>query len=443
MNETLLTYSINKISSLKHYYEVEKENIKQTSEKEKKKHIIGAMIDNYLSLLAFSNEDLKKDEHFLWMEKEASKFIEKIEVFKEGKSKRVSFRFLSEDIAKAVGNISEESRLYDQFEEMPDILGSTMLIMLITRFEEFFTFFLSTLYVKYPEKYLNNQQLAFSEIQSGDIEEIKKNLVKREVEAKMRENFKEWFKIYSSHGLSKSSFENDLVTLEEIYARRNVLVHNSGIVNASYLNSVSNSCEKEGNKLAVDENYMNSAFNTVNRIVVLMMIEASKLNKNNKDKYLKRIFVSLFNMLRSEEFAVCEPAYGELYEKRDLNTEIKIMSKINKWICIIALRGKEEVEEEIKAFDVSALNSMFKMAKEILLENYETANKLLEGLIKTKEILSSAIEEWPLFRWYRQSEQYSVLKLKFPEDFKLESTEIEQQNRKNLDKQEYIDSNKN
>ncbi len=442
MNEQLLTYSINKISSLKHYYEVEKENIKQTSEKGKKKHIVGAMLENYLSLLASSNEDIKKGDSFLWMEKEASKLIEKVEVLKEGKSKRVSFRFLSDDIAKAVGNISEESRLYDQFDEMPDILGSTMLIMLITRFEEFFALFLSTLYAKYPEKYLNNQQLAFSEIQSGDIEEIKKNLVKREVEAKMRENFKEWFKIYGSHGLRKTSFENDVVTLEEIYARRNVFVHNSGIVNAAYLNSVSNSHKKEGTKLSVDENYINTAFNTINRIVVLMMIEASKLN-NNKCIYLERIFVALFDLLISEEYAVCEPAYGELCEKSDLNTEIKIMSKINKWICIIALRGKEEVEEEIKAFDVSALNSMFKMAKEILLGNYETANRLLESLIKNKEILTSAIEKWPLFRWYRQSEQYSTLKQQFPEDFKLESAEIEQQNRKDLDKQEYIDSNNN
>lgn len=219
------------------------------------------------------------------------------------------------------------------------------------------------------------------------------------------------------------SFEHDLSILSEIYARRNIIVHNSGMVNSQYLKFVPKSKAKLGEKLFVDETYMKTAFDTIYRIIILMLIESSKLNEKNEDEYLESIFTVLFDFLLRQKYEVCEPAYAELSKKNGLNAEAKLMSQFNRWICIIAEKGLHEVEEEIKNFDVSALSDIFKLAKEILLKKYDVANRLITKLLSNGEIASNIIEEWPLFMWYRASEQFKKIKEKFQDKFGLEREE--------------------
>ena len=424
MFEQLLKHSLDRITSLEHYYETESLNVIRVSEEGKSKHMLGAMIDDFLRHLARSNEQERNSEQFRKFEKRVSKHIEVLETTEDENTKKIAYRFLSEDDAKKAGNIKEERTLYYQYAEMPSIHGCSVLMMLVTRFEEFISNYLSELYIQFPHKYLDNQQLSFSEISSANIEEIKKNLVLREVDLKMRESYKEWFKIYTSHGMTCNLFEQDLSTLSEIYARRNIFVHNSGVVNPTYLLAVPNSKAKLGEKLSVDDTYMKTAFETVYRIIFLMLIESSKLNKKNEDKYLLNIFTTLFDFMLRGKYTVCEPAYAALSKRDILNTEIKFMSQFDRWICIIAEKGLPEIEAEIKAFDVSALSDLFKLAKELLLAEYDTANVLISKLLTSDEIPSTIVEEWPLFMWYRESEQYKKLKEQLPDKFGLEREEI-------------------
>ena len=427
MFEQLLKYSLDRISSLERYYETEAQNVMHVSEEGKSKHMLGAMIEDFLRHLARSNEQERSSEQFKKFEKRVSKHIEVLETSEDENTKKIAYRFLSEEDANKAGNIKEERTLYYQYAEMPSIHGCSVLMMLVTRFEEFISHYLSELYIQFPHKYLDNQQLTFSEISSANIEEIKKNLVLREVDLKMRESYKEWFKIFKAHGMTCNTFEQDLSTLSEIYARRNIFVHNSGIVNPSYLLAVPDSKAKLGDKLSVDDSYMKTAFETVYRIIFLMLIESSKLNKKTEDKYLLNIFTTLFDFMLRGKYTVCEPAYAVLSKKEVLNTEIKLMSQFDRWICIIAEKGLAEIESEIKAFDVSALSDLFKMAKEILLTEYNTANVLLSKLLTSDEIPSTIIEEWPLFMWYRESEEYKRLKEELPDKFGLEREEISEQ----------------
>ena len=199
------------------------------------------------------------------------------------------------------------------------------------------------------------------------------------------------------------------------------------MVNPTYLLAVPNSKAKLGEKLSVDDTYMKTAFETVYRIIFLMLIESSKLNKKNEDKYLLNIFTTLFDFMLRGKYTVCEPAYAALSKRDILNTEIKFMSQFDRWICIIAEKGLTEIEAEIKAFDVSALSDLFKLAKELLLTEYETANVFLSKLLTSDEIPSTIVEEWPLFMWYRESEQYKELKEQLPDKFGLEREEIAEQ----------------
>ena len=209
MFEQLLKHSLDRITSLEHYYETEALNVLRVSEEGKSKHMLGAMIEDFLRHLARSDEQERGSEQFKKFEKRVSKHIEVLETSEDENTKKIAYRFLTEEDAKKAGNIKEERTLYYQYAEMPSIHGCSVLMMLVTRFEEFISNYLSELYIQFPHKYLDNQQLTFSEISSANIEEIKKNLVLREVDLKMRESYKEWFKIYTSHGMTCNLFEQD------------------------------------------------------------------------------------------------------------------------------------------------------------------------------------------------------------------------------------------
>lgn len=427
MNIALLRYSLERISSLEHYYEAEAKNVLRVAKKGKSQHSVGAMIEDYFMCLANLSEKELSTEEFKKFEKKVLKHIEVASVTEGNNSKSITYRFLSEEQAEKAGNLKEEKRLYYQYAEMPLIHGCSTLMMVVTRFEEFISNYLSELYTRFPHKYLDNQQLSFSEICSADIKEIKKNLVLREVDYKMRESFKEWFKLFTSHGLSCKLFEEDLSVLSEIYARRNIIVHNSGIVNPSYLAAVPDSGQKLGDRLSVNEEYVKTVFDTIYRIIILMIIESSKLNKDNKDEYFAGVFDVLFEYLLRGKYKVCEPAYAELSIKEGVNSEVQLMSKVNRWICIIAEKGLNEVESEIQSFDVSTLNDSFKMAKHVLLKDYDATNIILKRMLKNDESYSSCIEEWPLFMWYRESDQFVQLKEELPNLFGIERKEVSEQ----------------
>ena len=426
MFESLLSYSLDRMSSLAHYYENEAKNVMRISKRGMKQHSIGASLDVYFSCLMDPDDEKRKSESFLKFEKEMKKYVDVVKIIKENSGITVLYRFKSKEVGKRNGNIKEERRLFSQFADMPSIHGAASLMMAVTRFEEFISNYLAELYTAFPQKYLNNQTLSYSEIQSSNIEDIKDVIVRREVDAKMRESFKEWFKLFASHGVKCKSFESDLNSLAEIYARRNIYVHNSGKVNPSYLLAVPHSKAKDGERLSVDGSYIQFVFNTFNRIIVLLLIESAKMDEPNSSAFLNDIFYNLFDLLQRQQYEVCEVAFLELCKQSKLNTEFKMMSQVNSWICAKALRGLSTIEKEIQQFDDSALHQRFQLAKIILLEKYDDSNLLLVELLNKKEITSTMIEEWPLFRWYRESEQYSRLKASHPKLFGLRSAEADQ-----------------
>ena len=101
------------------------------------------------------------------------------------------------------------------------------------------------------------------------------------------------------------------------------------------------------------------------------------------------------------------------------------MSRVNYWIAKIENDGLQSVKEEIENFDTSALDKSFFMAKLILLKNYSSATTCIEDLCDKGELDNTAIEEWPLFKEYRKTDEYIKFKESHPELFGVLTSETE------------------
>jgi hypothetical protein len=423
MLRALLVYSLERIASLQHFYELENENIRCKAAEGMKVNWFGYMADRYFAALSAGAEEQAEETKQL-----RSRLDSYIEVIKSDKKENsVVYKLKQADVLKAKGyemDIKKAALKYRQYADMPVIHGSNTLIMLITRFEEFISHFLSELYIMFPKKYLDNQSITFSELSSLNVEDVKNAIVDRQIDATMRESYKEWFKIFESHKLSFQEYSEELKTLEEVYARRNVLVHNSGKVNGSYLAMVKNSDKKVGELLPVDEEYLKKAFDAVNVIIFAMIIEAVKLVSTDKNEYLQAIFDQVFDHLCEGRYYLCSKVYSALKSSKHLDAMYRTMSTVNYWIAKIEIVGLNSVRSEIEDFDVSALNPMFALAKYVLLCEYDAAESLLDRLYPRKEIDANSLETWPLFVKFRTTEQYMRFKSKHTEDFKVATFEI-------------------
>ena len=199
---------------------------------------------------------------------------------------------------------------------------------------------------------------------------MRENLIQRKVDAYMRESYMNWFKIFESHGMDASAWDEPLQRLAEIYARRNIIVHNSGVVNATYLSNVQGSKEKLGTCLTASKQYVDEAFGVIREIMVLIMLEASRVVPvGDVNDYLYSIFEHAFEFLKDGKYQLSEIAFLWLSRAKDFSEKNRTMSLFNFWMAKLwGGTSNDLLLNEIKSFDVTAKEVDFKIAKYILLE---------------------------------------------------------------------------
>lgn len=381
----------------------------------------GYLIDIYFQTLFNGTEEEKNKESFQQLKKQADAFVEVLNDndHQNTDARGIIYRIKNPDKLLAKGfelNVQKASASYRQFYDMPIIHASNTLVMLITRFEEFIANFLSELYELYPHKYLDKQQITFSEIENIGIDEIKEKIIEREIDTVMRESYSEWFKIFESHKMNFSSCQAEMENLKEIYARRNIVVHNSGRVNETYIKNIPNTPHAINERLLIDDKYLNQSFNTIKIIVITILIEAVKFIKEDKVKYLIDIFDATYDELKDGNYYLSSNIFALLMHNPNLDAGTQTMSQINYWIAEKERNGIAKIKKDIEQFDVSALDSVYSLAKALLLDRNDEATTIFENLYQKREIPFYVVEEWPLFKNYRKSEQYVLIKNKHKEE---------------------------
>lgn len=422
----LLNYSLQQIASLRHFYDSQKKAIDSKSKKGKDTNRIGYLIDLYLSFIAYGCETDKKIESFKALEKMAKQYIEIVQITEGENSKIVHYKFLNEEELKSRKvntDLKNATIMYERFLDMPVIHCSNTLVMLLTRFEECIANFLRVLYPLFPQKYLDNQTIAFSEISEKSTAEVRDLIVSRQIDRTMRESYEVWFKIFREHHMSFDSCQTEMELLKEIYARRNIIIHNASTVNETYLKVVSNSPYSIGEKVVLSDEYICEAFNVVKIIIFTIFIQAIKFIKEDKAQYLSNIFDVAFEELNDGEYIVSRNVFQSLMNNKNADDIVKQMSKVNYWISAKNITGLACIKSDVESFDVSALTPQFMLAKWILLENYEKATELVAKLLEKNELSSNELENWPLFKQYIQTEHFVMLKETKPQFFGTNSVE--------------------
>jgi hypothetical protein len=207
--------------------------------------------------------------------------------------------------------------------------------------------------------------------------------------------------------------------LVEVFARRNLVVHNSGRANEIYMESVRTTAHtfKIGDRLAVDRQYLNRA---LDKIQALGHATAYGIYKSVTRRIPSRdgLAESLagdrsFELLsHSHHTAVVELCNRVLA----LNPEIDRTStiRVNRWIAMKELDGVESINQELSSWDTADLPRRFELARLTLLDEHGRALDLLLKLVDEDEIRAFDWHGWPLFKDLRKYVQASELRDSLP-----------------------------
>lgn len=415
----LLKYTVEQIERLKFLFKTELKSINRKSKKGMKDNYTGYAVISYIRTLGFQDKLMQESESYINFKKFIEQFIEIIPNDNES-DKSIKFRIKNKKKLGVDDSFEPEKEAleFEKYMNMPQLFFEETIIMLMVKFEDAISNLLYCLFEKFPEKYLSDKTIPYSEIVKLNSADLESYVINDLINKTMRKEYVEWFKIFESHGMNFEKY-NVFNDFTELYYRRNLIVHNKSIVNESYLNGISKTTihkPKKDDLLLVDEKYVLHAFDVIECVVLSIFIECAKFYKEKERiSYINEVFNVGFNYLCKEQYCVSEFIFMQL-EKMDIDNCTQMMSKVNRWISQKSIHGLEAIRNEIEETDFSALNNDFLIAKYILIEDYDMAIPLLEK--KTDNaLIATSIEEWPLYKDFRKTKIYENFKSRHKDIF--------------------------
>ena len=413
----LLEKAINDLSTLRDYYDVQIEFIEKRVEKESEKYKYSIALEKFFfrKIMERENEDILDELDELTEEEnellEAA--IDTYEILDKDDGVGISYK-LKEEIEKLSDRYelfpNRGHREYRKLQEQPHILGKTTLMMLLVNYEEVIAGIFKHLLSKYPMAYLTSKTVTYAELMTLEVgvNDIKRYFIDNEIDALMRMPLSDWYKMFETKHKAEFLFENDEFEIfKEIYYRRNILVHNNGIVNKIYMDNVAEKYRKNialGDELQATPDYIRRAMDVTHMILYETFWGLRKVS-DNRERLEEKLFDIGFAHMMDQKWELSEFIYKNLKDEKEQENATKMVNLVNYWISLKNKGQFDKIKDDIIKFDVSAMSGQFQVAKYALLDEYDKVSKGLEEILE-KEIPAHMVESWPLFIQYRESKEY-------------------------------------
>lgn len=368
-----------------------------------------------MDIMAYSikevGEDILKDEHKDIMSKipDVEK-IEGVEVDINKESNSININLKSDDIDIKPEDFKNLMNGLKYKVSNYDILYRSALMSLVVSLESMIADLFRQSFNKWPERVTKNKSLTFEEISSiGSFEEARIYIIEKEIESIMYKSFTDWCSLLKKDlSLKMDYLDSYLDELIEVIIRRNIFVHNRGIVNQIYLNKVSEKYKQGieiGDKLTVDRRYINNAIKTVEKCGVLIISEIW-LKQNRADKSVRQNIDQIaFKFMKENKWDISKNIYKMLLNEKKANNKEKLVYKINYWQSLKWLGEYEIIKNEVEKEDFSACTPDYQLCLHAIKNEYDEFFDLLNR-IYGQYVGLEELKEWPVFREIRELEDY-------------------------------------
>lgn len=411
----ILKNAVKDIHYLVEYYNNQLDSVNEHTKKELPKYNYSAILDKFFrsKINAEAKITISESEKRI-----VDSLIEKYDIIIKDNKKGIIYKYKSglseyQKIDPMYARNKREALLNQK-----NILGDSMLIMMLSSYEYTIANIFKILMHKFPNVYLEEKTLTYSELIkiNSDIDEIKKKLVDRVTDEFMRKPLKEWYDHFKiKHGVDVLIECDSFDEFREVYYRRNVIVHNQGKVNENYIKEIKGN-HFIGDRLFVDKEYFKNASNIILIMIYQTIWSIKKVFVDSSADLIQYMYEQGYEYMVNQNWKVSTFIFKTIMNNDDIMKYDRMCYRVNYWVSIKNSLGIENIVDEIKDTDFSDLNEIFIIAKNALLDDYTELTKLLEEHINVL-IPANYIKEWPLFLQYRETEEYKKFKDNHINDF--------------------------
>lgn len=322
----------------------------------------------------------------------------------EGENKKFSF-IIKGDTTK----IDEAFQFSVKSNEQRNLLYVNSLISLLSSAEWFYSQLLHFFYDKNPNAAgIKKKTLTLDELKSfGTVEDAEKYLIDSKIEGLLRSSFSDWIDTLKSElGLGLGYVNEFLNELIEIYQRRNLFVHNGGVVNSIYHSKVNQTESSIGEKLTVTRDYLDNAIGKIHVLFSLIACELWKKALPDDEARSEFLMELSYGYLKQAKWTVAKLPNIFLTKDAAQPTIPKTYAQLNCWLCDKRLNGLEKVKAELAKQDFSDKTIVIQLALAALKEEEGTFFNLLPRAINSEELDVKYLFDFPILEEMRQTEKF-------------------------------------
>lgn len=293
--------------------------------------------------------------------------------------------------------------------EQKNLLYVNSLISLLSSAEWFYSQLLHFFYDKNPNAAgIKKKTLTLEELKSfGTVDDAEKYLIDSKIEGLLRSSLSDWIETLKSElGLGLGYINDFMNELIEIYQRRNLFVHNGGVVNSIYLSKVKDSDKAIGDRLEVTEDYLDNA---IDKIHVLFSLIACELWKKDlpEDEERSDFLMDLnYGYLKQRKWEIAMLPNTFLSKDAKQPTIPKTYAQLNCWLCEKRTKGLAEIKPQLDKQDFSDKTIVIQLALSALKEDEETFFNLLPRAINSEELPVKYLFDFPILEEMRKLEKF-------------------------------------
>ena len=415
----LLEHALRDIDTLEEYYSEQYESTIKYVKKEHDKYKYGLAIYKYLC------GRLHEEEKPHCMNELEEKFIsEEVEIVEDKQDKKnVQYKLRNPEkyVKYELDPIIADRKVISLLEQS-EILNDSVLIMLLIKYENIISEIYGKLLKAFPDAYLKEKSITYSKLISmnSDIDEIMKAFIESEIDEFMRRPLKEWYEVFEHKHKLHFEFGDEFEDFKEIYYRRNIVVHNKGIANSSYIEGVSEKYKCGiGTRLSPNNGYLNNAFDCTRIVLVETFLGINKLAEDD-NKVINELFLIGYDYMQKKKWMVSKHIFKELGGLKGQSDADKWCNTVNFYVSCKNLDGIDSIRKEVENMDTSLMKPRLAIAKPALLDDNCIVSSILETIIGS-DISVNEIKTWPLLLQYRESEEYKDFINKHADLFEIES----------------------
>jgi hypothetical protein len=347
---------------------------------------------------------------------------------------------LSEEVFSARHRFNDLTRQLERVNAASLVVPRSFLVALVSQFDAFVGDFLKSLFISRPELLeASERTLTFSELSKfGSLERAREYILEKEVETLLRKSHIEQFAwLEKKFGISLRAGLSIWPTFIELTERRNLYVHTAGRVSSQYLevcksnevNEVISSEIKVGDELMISDHYFKNAHAALYEIgVKLGQVLWRKLLPSqaaDADSHLTNIIVSLLKDGSYDLATVLSEFANCTFKKRFSSERYRLVFLVNNALAYYLKGDKKGCEQILSQQDWSALSGEFKLAEQVLKEQFDSATDIIKKIGRNSTPRKGDYLYWPLFTEFRKTEQFrTALRDVFGEDIGVETASI-------------------